>query len=133
MGASLLARGPCATPQHPRDLKKQLQDPEIACMTPEHIESISNHPDFQHLVRRKRRLNGSLTLAMLVIYYGFVLLVAFSPSTLGQSLSGGVTTVGMLVGVLMVLLSFALTGIYVHRANNVLDPLNDKVKQECAQ
>lgn len=51
----------------------------------------------------------------------------------GQSLSGGVTTVGMLVGVLMVLLSFALTGIYVHRANNVLDPLNDKVKQECAQ
>jgi uncharacterized membrane protein (DUF485 family) len=44
-----------------------------------------------------------------------------------------VTTVGMLVGVLMVLLSFALTGIYVHRANNVLDPLNDKVKQECAR
>ncbi|MBV4491570.1 DUF485 domain-containing protein [Pseudomonas oryzicola] len=102
-------------------------------MTPERIESIANHPDFQHLVQRKRRLNGSLTLAMLVIYYGFVLLVAFSPSTLGRSLSGGVTTVGMLVGVLMVLLSFALTGIYVHRANNVLDPLNDKVKQECAQ
>ncbi|MFP3499574.1 DUF485 domain-containing protein, partial [Pseudomonas sp. SIMBA_059] len=60
-------------------------------MTPERIESIAKHPDFQHLVRRKRRLNGSLTLAMLVIYYGFVLLVAFSPSTLGQSLSGGVT------------------------------------------
>ena len=96
-------------------------------MTPERIESIVNHPDFQHLVRRKRRLNGGLTLAMLVTYYGF------SPSTLGQSLSGGVTTVGMLVGVLMVLLSFGLTGIYVHRANNVLDPLNDKVKQECAQ
>ena len=39
---------------------------------------------------------------MLVIYFGFVLLVAFSPSTLGQSLSGGVTTVGMLVGVVIV-------------------------------
>ncbi len=48
-------------------------------MTPERIESIANHPDF-HLVQRKRRLNGSLTLAMLVIYYGFVLLVAFSPA-----------------------------------------------------
>ena len=102
-------------------------------MTPERIESIVNHPDFQHLVQRKRRLNGSLTLAMLVIYYGFVLLVAFSPSTLGQSLSGGVTTVGMLVGVLMVLLSFALTGVYMHRANRVIDPLNEVVKQECAR
>ena len=102
-------------------------------MTPNDIESITRHPDFQQLVRRKRRLNGVLTLAMLVIYYGFVLLVAFSPETLGQSLSGGVTTVGMLVGVLIVLASFALTGISVHRANNVLDPLNDKVKRECAQ
>ncbi|MBV6289891.1 DUF485 domain-containing protein [Pseudomonas aegrilactucae] len=102
-------------------------------MTPEDIDSICNHPDFKQLVRRKQRLNGSLTLAMLVIYYGFVLLVAFSPSTLGQSLSGGVTTVGMLVGVLVVLVSFGLTGIYVYRANNVLDPLNDKVRQECAK
>lgn len=102
-------------------------------MTPEHIESICKHPDFQQLVRRKRVLNGTLTLAMMVIYYGFVLLVAFSPSTLGRSLSGGVTTVGMLVGVVIVVLSFALTGIYVYRANNVLDPLNDRVRKECAQ
>ncbi|MDH0301644.1 MULTISPECIES: DUF485 domain-containing protein [unclassified Pseudomonas] len=102
-------------------------------MTPEHIDSISNHPAFVQLIRRKRRLNGTLTLAMLVAYYGFVLLVAFAPGVLGQSLSGGVTSVGMLVGVLMVLLSFALTGIYMHRANRVIDPLNEVVRQECAQ
>ena len=64
-------------------------------------------PDFIQLVRRKQKLYWSLSLAMLVIYYGFVLLVAFSPSTLGQSLSGGVTSVGMLVGVVIVLLAFA--------------------------
>jgi len=68
-------------------------------MTPQEIELIRQHPDFIQLVRRKQKLYWSLSLAMLVIYYGFVLLVAFSPSTLGQSLSGGVTTVGMLVGV----------------------------------
>jgi len=44
-----------------------------------------------------------------------------------------VTSVGMLVGVLMVLLSFALTGVYMHRANRVIDPLNEVVKQECAR
>jgi len=43
-----------------------------------------------------------------------------------------VTSVGMLVGVLVVLAAFALTGFYVYRANRVIDPLNDKLKQECA-
>ncbi|MNE97248.1 hypothetical protein D3C80_1955640 [compost metagenome] len=52
---------------------------------------------------------------------------------LGRSLNGGVTSVGMLVGVVIILLSFALTGIYVKRTNSVLDPLNDKLKQECGQ
>lgn len=69
---------------------------------------------------------------MLAIYYGFVLLVAFAPGLLGRSLSGGVTSVGMLVGVVIILLAFGLTGIYVTRTNRVLDPLNDKLKQECA-
>ena len=101
-------------------------------MTPDEIEYIHRHPDFIQLVRRKQRLYWSLSLIMLVVYFGFVLLVAFSPATLGQSLSGGVTTVGMLVGVVIVLLAFALTGFYVHRANHVIDPLNDTLKQECA-
>ena len=41
--------------------------------------------------------------------------------------------VGMLVGVVIVVLAFALTGFYVYRANNVIDPLNEKLKQECAR
>ena len=102
-------------------------------MTPDAIERIHRHPDFIQLVRRKQRLYWSLSLIMLVVYFGFVLLVAFAPATLGQSLSGGVTTVGMLVGVVIVLLAFALTGFYVYRANNVIDPLNEKLKQECAR
>ncbi|MDY7532640.1 DUF485 domain-containing protein [Pseudomonas sp. Bout1] len=101
-------------------------------MTPDAIERIRRHPDFIQLVRRKQNLYWPLSLIMLVIYFGFVLLVAFSPATLGQSLSGGVTTVGMLVGVMIVLLAFALTGFYVYRANHVIDPLNDKLKLECA-
>ena len=102
-------------------------------MTPKDVERIHEHPDFIQLVRRKQNLYWSLSLIMLLIYFGFVLLVAFSPSSLGQSLSGGVTTVGMLVGVVIVVLAFALTGFYVYRANNVIDPLNEKLKRECAQ
>ncbi|MDH4565400.1 DUF485 domain-containing protein [Pseudomonas sp. BN414] len=101
-------------------------------MTPQDLDRIRENPDFIQLVRRKQRLTWTLTAAMLVIYYGFVLLVAFAPGVLGQSLNGGVTSVGMLVGVVIILLSFALTGIYVKRTN-VLDPLNDKLKQESGQ
>ncbi len=102
-------------------------------MSPQDVELIRQNPDFIQLVRRKQNLYWSLSLIMLVIYFGFVLLVAFSPATLGQSLSGGVTTVGMLVGVVIVVLAFALTGFYVYRANNVIDPINEKLKQECAR
>ncbi len=102
-------------------------------MTPQDLDRIRENPDFIQLVRRKQRLTWSLTATMLAIYYGFVLLVAFAPGVLGQSLNGGVTSVGMLVGVVIILLSFALTGIYVKRTNSELDPLNDKVKQECGQ
>ncbi|WP_353231402.1 DUF485 domain-containing protein [Pseudomonas helleri] len=100
-------------------------------MSPDDIQRICQNPDFIQLVRRKQNLYWSLSLIMLVIYFGFVLLVAFSPATLGQPLSDGVTSVGMLVGVLVVLAAFALTGFYVYRANRVIDPLNDKLKQEC--
>ena len=99
-------------------------------MTPQKLENLTVHPDFLTLVRRKKLLNWTLTLMMLVIYYGFVLLVAFSPSSLGRSLNGGVTTIGMVAGVAVILVSFALTGIYVYRANHFIDPLNDSLKRE---
>ncbi|MBS7562620.1 MULTISPECIES: DUF485 domain-containing protein [Pseudomonas] len=99
-------------------------------MSPQEIDRITCHPDFIQLVRRKQRLYWSLTLIMLLAYYGFVLLVAFHPGLLGQSLSGGATSVGMPVGVAMIVLAFALTGFYVYRANQLLDPLNDKLKRE---
>lgn len=53
-------------------------------MTPDDIERIHRHPDFLQLVRRKQRLYWSLSLIMLVVYFGFVLLVAFSPPPLGR-------------------------------------------------
>jgi len=53
-------------------------------MSPDDIQRICQNPDFIQLVRRKQNLYWSLSLIMLVIYFGFVLLVAFSPATLGQ-------------------------------------------------
>ncbi|AQV98509.1 DUF485 domain-containing protein [Cupriavidus necator] len=95
------------------------------------LDAIQNHPDFIRLTSGRARLGWSLTLVMLTIYFGFILLLAFSPATLGTPLGAGVMTVGIPVGVAVIFAAVLLTGIYVYRANRDLDPLNERVRKEC--
>jgi uncharacterized membrane protein (DUF485 family) len=94
------------------------------------VEKIQNNPNYQKLVSTRSSFAWTLTVIMLVVYYAFILLIAFSPETLGASLSGGMTTVGIPVGLAIIIFSFALTGIYVKRANSEFDDLLKKVKDD---
>jgi uncharacterized membrane protein (DUF485 family) len=68
---------------------------------------------------------------MLVIYYGFILVIAFAPKVLGTPLSAGsVITVGIPVGLGVIVSAFVLTGIYVARANSQFDRLTREIKEE---
>ena len=55
-------------------------------------EKISKNPKYHELVRRRQSLGWSLSAIMLVIYFGFILLVAFAPKLLGTPVASGVTT-----------------------------------------
>lgn len=88
---------------------------------------ITADPDFHELVNKRSRLSLLLTALTLVLYFGFILLVAFAPSVLGQSLSGGVTTLGIPLGVGIIVGAFVLTGIYVARANTEFDRLTSQL------
>jgi uncharacterized membrane protein (DUF485 family) len=93
------------------------------------VDRIKNDPDFLHLVKTRSKFAWTLTIVMLVIYFGFVLTIAFDPSILGTPLSeGSVTTVGIPVGVGVIISAFILTGIYVRRANGEFDELTAKIK-----
>ena len=71
---------------------------------------------------------------VLVIYFGFVLLVAFAPGFLTHPISAtSVIPVGMLVGVGVIVASIVLTGIYVYKANSTFDPLIHEIIQEAAK
>jgi uncharacterized membrane protein (DUF485 family) len=94
------------------------------------VEKIQNNPNYQKLVSTRSSFAWTLTVIMLVVYYAFILLIAFSPETLGASLSGGMTTVGIPVGLAIIIFSFAMTGIYVKRANSEFDDLLKKVKDD---
>ena len=71
-----------------------------------------------------------LSLIMLVVYFGFILLVAYAPKFLGIRIGTGVTTIGIPIGLAVILLAFALTGIYVRRANSSYDVLIRKIVED---
>ncbi|MDP1784359.1 MAG: DUF485 domain-containing protein [Sulfuricurvum sp.] len=98
------------------------------------VDRIKNDPDYIRLVSERSRFAWILTIIMLVIYFGFVLVIAFDPSFLGTPLfKGSVTTIGIPIGVGVILSAFILTGIYVRRANGEFDELTRRIKEKAKE
>lgn len=93
-------------------------------------ETIMNNPKFKALVSERSSIAWSLSIAMLVIYLGFILLVAYAPKFLGTPLGAGVTTVGIPIGLFVIISAFILTGIYVRKANARFDDLTRQIVEE---
>lgn len=94
------------------------------------LKRVQQNPKFAELVHKKTTFGWTLSIVMLAIYYGFILILAFAPKSLGATIGGGVTTLGMPVGVLIILSAFVLTGVYVRRANTEFDQLNQEIVEE---
>ena len=93
-------------------------------------DRVIQSPRFQELVRQRTRFAWTLTIVMLVIYFGFILLVAFAKPLLAIKIGGGVTSLGIILGLGVILSAFVLTGIYVQRANSRFDELTRHLKRE---
>jgi uncharacterized membrane protein (DUF485 family) len=93
------------------------------------IEAIRRDPHFQTLVRRRMRFALALTAATLIIYFGYIAVVAFAPQWLGVSIGGGMT-LGIPIGLLVIVAAFALTALYVHRANTEYDALTRRILED---
>jgi uncharacterized membrane protein (DUF485 family) len=93
-------------------------------------ETIMNNPKFKALVSERSSIAWSLSIAMLVIYFGFILLVAYAKGFLGTPLGAGVTTIGIPIGLFVIISAFILTGIYVRKANARFDDLTRQIVEE---
>jgi uncharacterized membrane protein (DUF485 family) len=81
-------------------------------------------PRYQRLVKRRGRFTWTLTIIMLVAYFGYVAFIAFDKKALAQPIGSGMTTsLGIPIGVGLILFAIILTGLYVRRANREYDPL----------
>lgn len=94
------------------------------------VEQILQNPKFKEMVEKKSRLSWTLTGIMLFAYVGFMLLVGYNKEFLLSSLSGGVTTWGIPLGLSIIVLSFLLCGVYSYVANNKLDQLTAEAMRE---
>jgi len=91
---------------------------------------IAQLPAYRELKAKRTRFGWTLTLLMLVVYYGFVLLVAFDKPLLATRLGNGVMTLGMPIGFGVILFTIALTAYYVNRANAEFDALSDTIAKQ---
>lgn len=79
------------------------------------------------IAARRWRIAIVLTATMLVTYFGFLLLVAYDKPGLGALVTPGLSW-GILLGAVVILVAWALTGIYVRWANRHYDSALDEIR-----
>lgn len=91
---------------------------------------IYEHPRFKELVAQRNSFAWTLAVIMLVIYYGFILLVAYGKGFLGTKIGAGVTTLGIPIALGVIISAFVLTAIYVQRANSRFDEMTNDLMRD---
>ena len=94
------------------------------------VEKIKRNPRYQELVKKRSRYAWTLSILMLIIYYAFILVIAFDPGLLAKPMGEHtVITIGIPIGILIIVVAFLLTGLYVWRANREFDAMTREIKE----
>lgn len=89
-------------------------------------EAIEHSPEFQELVRQKRRYVIPRVVFFLAWYIGFVLLAGYAPDFMGESVYEGLT-VGYVLALTQFVMVWFLAYTYVRKADRDFDPLEQAV------
>jgi len=94
------------------------------------VARIEANPKYHELKRKRNRLGWTLTVLMLVVYYGFIGLIAFDKQFLARPIGDGVTTLGIPIAFGVIVFTIVITGIYVYRANSEYDRLTAEILKD---
>jgi uncharacterized membrane protein (DUF485 family) len=94
------------------------------------LARIQANPKYQALKTRRTRFGWALTVIMLIAYFGYIGLIAFDKAFLARPIGPGVTSLGIPVGIGLILFTVLLTGIYVWCANGEYDRLTAEIIEE---
>ena len=102
-------------------------------MSDDVVARIRANPKYQELKRKRSSFGWWLTLLMMVVYYGYIALIAWNKPFLSQPLGSGVTTIGVPIGMGVIIFTIVITGIYVRRANTEFDALTREILEDVAK
>ena len=91
---------------------------------------VAEDPRYRQLVRQRSRFGWALSIIMMVVFFGYIGLIAYDRTFLARPAFGGTTTLGIPIGIGVILVAVVLTGIYVRRANRHFDPLLRGIRQD---
>jgi uncharacterized membrane protein (DUF485 family) len=97
------------------------------------VARIEANPKYHELKRKRNGFGWMLTVLMLVVYYGYIALIAFNKPFLAQPIGAGVTTLGIPIGMGVIIFTIVITGIYVRRANGEYDRLTAEILKEASK
>jgi uncharacterized membrane protein (DUF485 family) len=102
-------------------------------MTDPIVAKIEANPKYHELRRKRNAFGWTLTIVMMVVYYGYIALIAFNKPFLAQPIGDGVTTMGIPIGMGVIIFTILITGIYVRRANGEYDRLTAEILKESSK
>ena len=97
------------------------------------VDKILKNPKYQELQSKRNSFGVLLSILMLVVYYGYIALIAFNKPFLAQPLGAGVTSIGIPIGMGVIIFTIVITGIYVRRANGEFDALTKEILKDAAK
>jgi len=98
------------------------------------VERIQKNPKFMQFVSMRNRYSIIMTLLMMVVYFGYILLIAFNKQFLASKIAAGaVTSVGIPLGIGVLVFTIIITTIYVRRANTEFDAMKDAIVKEASK
>ena len=99
----------------------------------EKVQEIVNSDKFKKLVKKRLSVSLTLTSIMLIVYFGFILVIAFNKELLAIKI-GEHLTIGLPIGIGIIVFAWLLTGLYTRWANQSYDKsvreLRDQVLQK---
>ena len=95
---------------------------------------VASNPMYHLLVKMRSSYSIVMTLCVMAVYYGYILLIAFDKEWLGAKLGTDMTTsIGIPLGVGVIVVTIILTNIYVRRANTQFDDMNAQIIKEASK
>ncbi|MDQ3058210.1 MAG: DUF485 domain-containing protein [Pseudomonadota bacterium] len=97
------------------------------------VAKVEANPKYHELKRKRSSFGWFMTALMMVVYYGYIALIAFNKPFLAQPIGAGVTSLGIPIGMAVIVFTIVITGIYVRRANDEYDRLTAEILKEASK